>query len=112
MEYNAGAGINLVGGKEALNEYYSNLYSLCPVEDRGVPNTASSDFDERRIKVTTVGGVCAMVKDSVRLFTLGSASRGIPHKEWEIPLPVADPADYTHYPGADVIAFVELQGIT
>lgn len=73
-------------------------------------NAEISDINERRIKV--IGGVCAIVRDSARFVRLGSTSRGIPPKEWEIPLPVADPAEYTHYPGADVIAFVELQGMT
>jgi len=63
--------------------------------------------DIERIKV--VGGVIAVVDESVRLFTLGSPSRMIPYKEWEVPLPIPAPKDYGFYPGADVIAFFELQ---
>lgn len=62
------------------------------------------------ISVVTGGGVCAVLEDdSVRLFTLGSASRRIPDKEWEIPLPVTSPAKCALYPGADVIVFAYLQ---
>lgn len=110
LEYNAGAGTDLPAGQEALDKYYSNFYSLNPVEERGVPNTEYSDLNQRCTKV--VGGVCAVIgDDSVRLTTLGSTSRGIPRKEWEIPLPVVDPVDYTLCPDANVIAFVKLQGM-
>ena len=55
----------------------------------------------------TAGGVHAVLTDSVRLFTLGSTSRGIPFKEWEIPCPINDPIDWKIYPCANLIAFVE-----
>ena len=49
----------------------------------------------------------ATAKGPVRLFIPGSASRRIPRKEWEIPLPVVDLEDFAFFPCADVIAFVE-----
>ena len=57
----------------------------------------------------------AVSEDSVRLFTPGSASRGIPHREWKISLSATCLAGhafyclkgYALYPGADVIAFFE-----
>ena len=52
------------------------------------------------------GGVYAVPGDTIRLFTPGSKSRGIPYKEWEIPRPVARLKEYDFYPGADVIAFI------
>ena len=55
------------------------------------------------------GGVYVIIKESVRLFAPGSALRGIPHKEWEIPLPILDPTNFCFYPDADVIAFTKLQ---
>ena len=58
--------------------------------------------------VGMTGGVYGMVEDSIRLFTLGSASRGIPCKEWEISSPVNDVEGYCFYPGADVIAFLDV----
>ena len=56
----------------------------------------------------SAGGVYAILEDSVRLFTLGSHSRGIPSKEWRIPLPVSHVDDYCFHPGADVIAFLDV----
>lgn len=59
-----------------------------------------------------VGGVFAIaVGGSVQLFTLGSASRRIPHKEWEIPVPAPLYCleGYDFYPGSNVIAFVKLE---
>lgn len=73
-------------------------------------NLRPEDVGERYTKIA--GGVYAIVKESARLFTLASASRRIPHKEWEIPLPVVNLAGYSFYPGVDVIAFVELQEMT
>jgi hypothetical protein len=106
LEYNPGAGVSLADSREALLQYRSNLDSLCPIEERTVESPWEGDMG----LVKTAGGVCAIVKGgSVRLVTLGSASRGIPNKEWEIPAPVANQLDYCFYPGADVIAFVNLQ---
>ena len=51
----------------------------------------------------------AIVNESVRLFTLGSSSRRIPYKEWEIPLPSVGVQRCDFYPGADIIAFAELR---
>ena len=108
LEYNAEAGISLAYSQKALLQYRSSLDSLSPIEVKAVSNLTWEDLDEGSMK--TAGGVYTIVKDPVRLFTLGSASRGIPQKEWEIPLPVVNPAGYSFYPGANVIAFVELQG--
>ena len=70
------------------------------VDDLRVPD----DLED----ATTAGGVYAIMNDKVRLFTLGSVSRGIPYKQWTIPLPDIVPENYGFYPDADVIAFVEL----
>ena len=58
-----------------------------------------------------VGGVRTLpiaTNHSIRLLILGSTSRGIPRKKWEIPIPTAVLPTYCFYPGADVIAFIEL----
>ena len=108
--HNPAAGIDLAESQRALLQYRSNLHSLRPVEERAVGNLRPEDVGERYTKIA--GGVYAIVKESARLFTLASASRRIPHKEWEIPLPVVNLAGYSFYPGVDVIAFVELQEMT
>ena len=81
--------------------------SLCPIEERVVDHLRE-DYDSGR----AVGGVHAIVdSNSVLLLALGSASRGIPYKQWEIPLPVTDPADYGFCPRVNVFAVVELQDV-
>ena len=106
FEYNPAAGIDLVESRKALHQYLSSLDLLCPIEERSVRILRFEDDIE---SIKTVGGVIATVDESVRLFTLGSSSRMIPYKGWEIPLPIHALEDYGFYPGADVIAFVELQ---
>ena len=103
LEYNTGAGISLADSRKALSQYRSNLDSLCLTEEREVENLRRDRLGSPKI----AGGVCAIMKDdSVSLFSLGSASRGIPYGEWEVPLPPIEPRDYDFYPGIDVIAFV------
>ena len=106
LEYNATAGTSLTDSKGAFARYRSNLGSLCPVEKGAVEILKTRLADHAK----SGGGVFMIVKDSVRVFTLDSPSRGIPHSEWEILLPVIDPADYCFYPGDNVIAFIKQQG--
>ncbi|KAF9653285.1 hypothetical protein BDM02DRAFT_3265533 [Thelephora ganbajun] len=105
LEYNAAAGIGLAESQKAFLQYRLNLDSLRPIEERTVDNLGP-DTGKPRAR----GGVYAIVKESVRLFSLGSASWRIPYKEWEIPLPGIHPRSYDFYPGADVIAFLEAPG--
>lgn len=42
--------------------------------------------------------------DSVQLFLLGSISRGVQFKEWEIPSPQVAIENYDFYPGTEIIA--------
>jgi hypothetical protein len=98
LEYNAAAGVSLADSQDALLRYRSSPDPLCRIE--------GAQMDSMR----TAGGVYATTRgDLVWLFTLSSPSRGIQHREWEIPLPVAGLRHYGLYPGADVIAFVKVQ---
>jgi len=108
FEHNPAAGIDLAESRKALRRHLSNLDPFSPVQEWVVDNPRISD-DISNIKAA--GGVIAMINESVRLFTLGSSSRKIPHKEWEIPLPTVAPENYGLYPGADIIAFVEVQSV-
>ena len=105
LQYNAAAGVDLSESRKALLQYNTCLESLHPIDER-VVDLPQPDGD---YFLRTAGGVHAVVKDSVRLFNPGSAPRRIPYEEWEIPLPIADPIGYCFYPGADIIAFVELR---
>jgi hypothetical protein len=109
LEYNAAAGINLPESREAFRERASNLGLLFAIEETVVPLEVQLDF----VNISkTAGGVHAVYTGSgpVRLFSLGSASRGIPCKQWQIPSPVENCVGHCIYPPADLIAFVELQG--
>jgi hypothetical protein len=100
LEYNATVGVDLADSRKALLQYRSSLDSLRPTDKRVVDDLPFSHIE-------ATGGVYAAVGDSVLLFTLGSTSRGIPYKEWEIPLPVDSFKEWGFYPGADVIFFIE-----
>ena len=101
FEYNAAAGISLAESRKTLHQYLSSMDELCPIQEEVV-----SDLDGRY--PTTAGGVYAIMdRDSVHLFTLESASRGIPQTKWTIPLPPADAESCGFYPVTDVIAFIE-----
>ena len=103
LEYNTAAGIDLNESRKALLQYNTCLKSLSPIEKRVVDFPPPSEG----YSFKTAGGVHAVVKNSVRLFSPGSALRRIPYKEWEIPLPAAHPRGYCFYPGADIIAFAD-----
>ncbi|KAF9649099.1 hypothetical protein BDM02DRAFT_3114465 [Thelephora ganbajun] len=77
LEYNAAAGISLADSKKSFLQYRSNLNSLRPIEKRTVDNLRSNHGSDSKAG----GGVYAIVEDSIRLFSLGSASRRIPYKE-------------------------------
>jgi len=105
LEYNPIVGVDLAESQRIFNKYLSNLDSSPVVETR----TINSLRTPRCSKVSkTAGGVLAIVDESVLLFTLGSPLRGI-HREWEIPFPCASINNYSFYPDADIIAFVEWQ---
>ena len=105
LEHNPAAGIDLTESQKAFCQYLTSCGALSPIEKRAVGGLrAPRKYQDTKV----VGGVYAILKDKVRLFTLGSVSRGIPYKEWAIPLPVTAPQAYGFYPDADVIAFVEL----
>jgi hypothetical protein len=105
LEYNAAAGIDLAESQQALLQYRSSLNSLHPIEERVVGKVQL--YGDRWLK--TAGGVLAILADSVRLFSLGSASRGIPYKEWEIPPPVNNAIGFHICPAANLIAFIGQQ---
>jgi len=109
LEHNPAAGIDLTESRKAFCQYLTSYCALSPTEERTMVDNLRTSADVEYIKVA--GGVYAILEDQVRLFTLGSVSRGIPYNEWTIPLPIIAPQDYNFYPGADVIAFLELQGL-
>jgi hypothetical protein len=104
LEHNPAAGIDLAESRNALGRYLKNLDTLSPAEERTVGGVQIPDSFR---DIQAAGGVYAILKDQIRLFTLGSVSRGVPYKEWTIPPPAA-PDKFGFYPGANVIAFARL----
>ena len=105
FQYNVATPVGLADSKRALLQHRANWDSLLPVEERTVDDLQrGSEYSPG-----SAGGVYAMMKDPVRLFSPGSTSRGIPYKEWRIPLPIADPSGYGFCPSTDVVAFVEVK---
>ena len=105
FEYNAGTRVSLADSQQALLQYRSSMDSLHPIEERMVEclQTYHTGFE-------TTGGVHVILKNgSVWLFTLGSASRGILHKEWEFTRLAVDAGCYDIDPSADVIVFIGLR---
>lgn len=105
FEYNPGSGIDLANSRKALLQYRSNLDTLHPMEEQ----LLDSPRPVNDKGAMAVGGVYAITirNNSVQLFNLGSISRGIPPKRWEIPVPVGNLKGYSFYPVADVIAFFD-----
>lgn len=104
FKYNAAAGISLADSRKAFAQYHSNLETLHSIEEKAVAKLGPEYADYIR---STSGVHGIIVRGSVRLYTLGSISRGIPRKEWEIPIPAVDLACYSFHPPADIIAFVD-----
>ena len=58
--------------------------------------------------VNVVGGTFGiLLKNSAKFITLGSISRGIPRKEWDVPLGDLEPSYFTFSPRADLLVIVE-----
>ena len=106
LEYNSIVGVDLAESRRAFDQYLSNLDSLSFVEKRTVNDLQAPE--DCKVSMTA-SGVHAVVDASVRLFTLGSALRGIPYKEWEIPFPITSGNNYSFFPDAGIIALVGWQ---
>jgi len=54
------------------------------------------------------GGTCGFLgEDSVKFFTLGSVSRGVPGREWDVPLKDYTGHVFAFYPRANIMAVAE-----
>ena len=105
LEHNTTAGVDLAKNRKAFLQHSTSLDSLRPIEKRVVDEVQA----EGNYSSSTVGGVHAVVTDSVQLFSLGYASRRIPSRRWKISSAIDNQMGRCIYPGADIIAFVERQ---
>ena len=61
----------------------------------------------RKPSIVVMGGVYGLHYDhSIKFFELGSISRGIPRREWEIPVKDIEALTFAFYPQANVVAIV------
>jgi len=106
LEYNATAEISLPDRREALLRYSKGLDSLRPFEQKVLGKFLQPQY------IRASNGVFGLAGSSLELFVPGSASRRIPQKKWEVPLPTACLEAYDFYPNADVLAVAGLKGAT
>ena len=65
------------------------------------------DVSDIREGVAVSGVYGLLWKNSVKFFTLGSVSRGIPGREWDISFKHLEAKTFTFYPQANIMAIVE-----
>ena len=92
----------------ALEAYRRSWESLDPLEEDDVGPLSFADGE-----ALVVGGTFGILDENLAKFiTLGSISRGIPSKEWDVPLNDLEAFDFSFYPRANVLAVVEAVGFT
>jgi hypothetical protein len=85
----------------ALAEYRRRWETLDPVEKWNETFHGYGSIQE----VMVVSGVHGLrLEESVRLLTMGSTSRGVLRREWEIPLTGLEVHAFSFYPQANVLA--------
>lgn len=63
--------------------------------------------------VSIVSGTFGILwKRSAKFITLGSISRGVPRREWDISFKHLRACSFTFYPRADVLAVIEVVAMT
>ena len=76
-----------------------------------VPHLVRYSFNFDYYRQANGSGACGFVAGTQNfielLTTLGSVSRGIPRKEWKLPLPDLNDFNFAIYPHMDVLAVVE-----
>ena len=89
--------------RAALEEYRRRWGTLDPVEEW------DEDFHSPPYKaVEVVGGTFGILfENSAKFITLGSISRGIPRKKWDLLFGDFKSFSFTFYPRANVLAVLE-----
>ena len=95
----------LMDCRAALKTYCEGWETLNPVEEWDV------DLESLACEaVNVVGGtVGILLEDSVKFITLGSILRGIPRKEWDIPLGDFESFYFAFCPRTDLLVIVEVE---
>ena len=108
LQQNPRTKTSLTDRRAALELYRRSWESLDPVEE--------GDEDLRYLvegAALVVGGTFGILgKNLAKFITLGSISRGIPSKEWEVPFKDLEAFHLSFYPRANVLAVVEVVEFT
>jgi len=105
LEDNPASDLTLAEKRRALDEYRTKWDTLNPIQ-KWEREVADFDYGHQ----ASGHGVCGFVADTqkfIEFLTLKSVSRGIPRKEWKLPLPEFDFFNFAIYPPADALAVVE-----
>ena len=108
VQHNPQTKVSLADCRAALGAYSKIREGLDPAEEW----ERVLDVSPSPMAVAVSGTYGVLCRDSVEFFTLGSVSRGIPKREWEISLEHLDASIFTFYPRANVMAVVEEVGQT
>ena len=108
LQRNPRTKVPLADCRAALEAYCRGRETLEPVEK------CEEDLDASTYEVVNVlgGTLGTLAKNSAKFITLGSISRGIPRKEWGVPLGNFESFHFTFCPRADVLVIVEEAGLT
>lgn len=102
LQRNPRINTSIADCSKILSEYLGRWKTLDPTEEWTIAICASPDRD---LDMVVVGGVYGLYhEDRVKFFVLGSISRGIPRREWEIPAKEIKALAFTFYPQANVVA--------
>ena len=103
LQRNPKTNMSLTDCRVALELYCRSWETLDPAEewDDDLPSSAYK-------AANLVGGTFGILwKNSVKFITLGSISRGIPRKEWDVSLKDLEASTFSFYPRANVLVVVE-----
>ena len=109
LQHNPRTKTSLADCYKALRTYCTSWETLDPAEkwDKVLYDVYSTR------KTDVVSGTYGFLRgNAIKFFTPGAVSRGIPGKEWDIPVKGFEACIFTFYPQADVVAVAEVAAWT
>ena len=105
MQHNLRTKTSLVDCREILGTYCRRWKTLDPAEkgDKVLYHVSVVQL------ITIVNGMYGFLsRNAIKFFTLGSVSRGIPEREWDIPFKGFYARTFTFCPQANIVAAVNV----
>jgi hypothetical protein len=105
LEDNPSVNISLADKRRAFDEYRAKWDTFHPIQklERKVDNF----YPDCHASGSGVHGFVTSSKKFIEFLGLDSVSRGVPRKEWKVPLPDFEPFDFAINPHADVLVAIE-----